>query len=74
MGRFGQAVQAGMLAVAAEPLRESAQRTLIAVHIGEGNVAAAVKQYDLFRTLLRDELHLEPSAEMQTLVEGLLVR
>lgn len=74
LGRFGEAVQAGMLAVAAEPLRESAQRTLIAVHIAEGNVAAALKQYDSFHTLLRDELHLEPSAEMQALVEGLRVR
>jgi DNA-binding SARP family transcriptional activator len=70
-GRFGQAVQAGMLAVSAEPLRESAQRTLIAAHLAEGNMAAALKRYDSFRTLLRDELDLEPSEQMQALVEGL---
>lgn len=71
MGRFGHAVQAGMLAVSVEPLRESAQRTLIAAHAADGNTAAALKQYESFRVLLRDELDLEPSPEMQTQIEVL---
>lgn len=71
MKRFGPAVQAGMLAVSAEPLRESAQRTLIAAHIAEGNFSAAMRQYTTFRELLRDELQIDPSPQMQTLVEGL---
>jgi DNA-binding SARP family transcriptional activator len=71
MGRFGEAVQASMIAVSAEPLRESAQRTLVAAHLADGNVAAAVKQYDSFRELLQDELKLDPSVEMQALVKGL---
>jgi DNA-binding SARP family transcriptional activator len=71
MGHFGHAVQAGMMAVSGEPLRESAQRTLIIAHIAEGNVAAAVKQYDSFRELLHDELQLDPSREMQELVKNL---
>jgi DNA-binding SARP family transcriptional activator len=71
MGRSGQAVQAGMLAVSGDALRESAQRTLVAAHLAEGNVAAAVEQYDSFRELLRDELNLEPSPAMQILVQGL---
>lgn len=71
MGRFGQATQAGLLAVCGEPLRESAQRALIASHLAEGNVAAALKQYESFRELLRDELDLDPSPEMQSLVNGL---
>jgi DNA-binding SARP family transcriptional activator len=69
MGRSGQAVQAGMLAVSVEPLRESAQRALVAAHFAEGNAAAAVKQYESFRDLLRRELDLEPSADMRELVE-----
>lgn len=71
MGQFGRAVQAGLRAVSVEPLRESAQRVLVASHIAEGNIGAALKQYDSFRALLRDELHLEPSAPMQALIEGL---
>lgn len=70
MGRSGQAVQAGLQAVSGEPLRESAQRALVSAHIAEGNVAAALAQYDTFRDFLRVELDLEPSAEMQTLIEG----
>lgn len=69
-GRFGHAVQAGKLAVSVEPLRESAQRTLIAAHLAEGNNGEAVKQYDSFRNLLRRELDLEPSAEMRDVIEG----
>jgi DNA-binding SARP family transcriptional activator len=71
MGRFGQAVQAGIAAVSGEPLRESAQRALVSAHMAEGNVAAAARQYDSFRRLLRDELKLDPSAEMRALVKGL---
>lgn len=71
MGQFGQAVQAGILAVSVEPLRESAQRVLVAAHLAEGNVAAGLKQYDSFRTLLRDELKLEPSPQMQDLIKGI---
>jgi DNA-binding SARP family transcriptional activator len=71
LGRHGQATQAGLLAVSVEPLRESAQRVLIASHLADGNVSAAHEQYDSFRNLLRRELDIEPSREMQLLVEGL---
>jgi DNA-binding SARP family transcriptional activator len=70
-GRFGQAVQVGMVAVAGEPLRESAQRALIAAHLADGNVGAAVGQYRVFARFLRSELGLEPSPAMQTLMDGL---
>jgi DNA-binding SARP family transcriptional activator len=70
-GRFGQAVQAGLAAVAGEPLRESARLALIEAHLGEHNVAAALREYEVFRQLLRRELGLQPSQNMQTLVEAL---
>ena len=60
-GRFGEAVDAGQAAVAAEPLRESAQRALIEAHLAEGNRCEANRQYDLYRGLLRDALGIEPS-------------
>jgi DNA-binding SARP family transcriptional activator len=74
---FGQtlrAVQVGLAAVAAEPLRESAHRLLIQAHLAEGNVAEAIRQYDLYRTLLLKELGIEPSPTIKRLVhaEGLL--
>jgi DNA-binding SARP family transcriptional activator len=71
-GRFGAAVQAGLAAVAGEPLRESAHRTLIQAHLSEGNPGEAVRQYHLYRRLLAGELALEPSAAIRGLVQPLL--
>ena len=70
-GRFGQAVQAGLAAVSGEPLRESARRALIEAHLAERNVAAALREYDAFHQLLRDELGVGPSEDLRALVEGL---
>lgn len=63
-GRHGQAVDAGLCAVAEEPLRESAQRALIAAHLREGNACEALRQYQAYRTLLWASLGLEPSFEL----------
>ena len=73
-GRYAQAVEAGIAAVAAEPLRESAHRTLIEAHVAEGNVKEALQQYRTFRRLLHDELDLEPSDAMEDLVRRMKLR
>jgi DNA-binding SARP family transcriptional activator len=70
-GELGQAVQAGLAAVAGEPLREGSRRALIEAHLAEGNASAALREYDAFRELLFAELGREPSAQMRSLVEGL---
>jgi DNA-binding SARP family transcriptional activator len=72
-GRFGEAIQAGLTAVDGEPLRESAQRSLIRAHLAEGNGSEAVRRYRSFVKLLHDELGLKPSAGMNDLVKGLRV-
>jgi DNA-binding SARP family transcriptional activator len=73
VGAHGLAVEAGLACVAADPLRESAHRALIKVHIAEGNPAEAVRQYRLYQRLVADELGLRPSAELQQLVDHLPV-
>ena len=55
------AVLAGLAAVQADPLRETANRVLVEAHLGEGNVAEAVRHFDRFRDLLRRELGVEPN-------------
>jgi DNA-binding SARP family transcriptional activator len=45
-GRADQAIEAAMLAVGADPLRESAQRALVEAHLAEGNWAEARRRYD----------------------------
>jgi DNA-binding SARP family transcriptional activator len=67
-GRCAHAVSMGVLAVQAEPLRESAHRALIGAHIAEGNIGEALAQYAYFKRLIRDELQLAPSRQMEELI------
>lgn len=65
---FGRATETALAAVAAEPLRESAHRALIAVHLAQGNRSEAIRQYARYRHLMREELDLEPSSQMDELI------
>lgn len=67
-GRFGEAVDVGLTAVAGEPLRESAHLALIAAYLAEGNPVEAGRQYLRYRDLARDELGLAPSPALTALV------
>lgn len=67
--RLPEALEAGLAALAGDPLRESSHRALVRVHLAHGNVAEAVRQYDLYRRLLSDNLGLEPSERMLELIE-----
>jgi DNA-binding SARP family transcriptional activator len=69
--RYTEASIAALAAIGADPLRESAYRLLIESYLGVGNVAEAVRQFDVFRTQLRKELGLEPSAQIQELLAGI---
>ncbi|MFC6705797.1 AfsR/SARP family transcriptional regulator [Flexivirga alba] len=69
-GRGAEAVCAGQAAVAAEPLRESAQQLLITAHLAEGNVYEARRQYEIFRRLLWENLQLSPSPQLSELVSA----
>ena len=68
--RYGEAVEAGLAAVRAEPLRESAHQALVRAHLAEGNRFEATRQYQSCRHLLRSELGLEPSPGLQALVRS----
>ena len=72
-GRFDAALEAGLAAVAGEPLRESSHRAVIRAHLADGNVAEAVRQYRLCRRLLNDQLGLEPSDQTDGLFANLHV-
>lgn len=72
--RFAEAVQAGLTAVASEPLRETAQCALIAAFLAEGNVVDAIRQYHSYQSLLRDSLGLDPGPQLHELVRSLPVR
>jgi DNA-binding SARP family transcriptional activator len=65
--RMGEAVEAALCAIAGEPLRESAHRCLIRIHLAEGNRGEALRQYQLYCRLLREELDVDPSPLMEEL-------
>jgi DNA-binding SARP family transcriptional activator len=68
VGRYGEALQAAYAAVDTEPLRESAHRAVVHVHLAEGNAAEAVRAYEMFRDMLADELGVTPSNQMDELL------
>ena len=67
------AVLAGLAAVQADPLRETANRVLVEAHLNEGNVVEAVRHFDRFRDLLWRELGVEPDPSFLSLVHAPLV-
>jgi DNA-binding SARP family transcriptional activator len=68
VGRYGDAIEVALTALRHEPLRESAHRAVISVHLAEGNPSEALRQYRRFRELLYAELGLEPSPLIKELV------
>jgi DNA-binding SARP family transcriptional activator len=69
--RFLPALEAALVAVAIEPIRESAHRTVIEIHLAEGNSACAMRHYQRYRGLLHRELGVSPSRRMIRLIEPL---
>jgi DNA-binding SARP family transcriptional activator len=67
-GRHADAIQAALAAIRLEPLRETAHRTLIEIHLAEGNWSEAHRQFDRCRQLLQRELGVEPSDSMRHLL------
>lgn len=73
-GRLGEALEAGLAALAGEPLRESAHRAVIRVHLAEGNCGEAIRQYRFCRSLLGDQLGVEPSHHLEELIGSVTTR
>jgi DNA-binding SARP family transcriptional activator len=67
IGRYGAAALAGLTAVDREPLRESAHRALMKVHIAEGNAAEAIRRYQQYEAIAARDLGIGPSAIMRSL-------
>ncbi len=67
-GRHAEAIDAALAAVAADPLRDSAQRVLLEAHLAEGNWAEGRRAHLAYRTLLERELGILPSHEHQVLL------
>jgi DNA-binding SARP family transcriptional activator len=67
-GRYGEALDAALAAVRSDPLRESARRLILRIHLAEGNQVEAVRHFHSYRALLATELGIEPSPRTWALV------
>jgi len=68
--RFANALEAGLAAVAVEPLRETGHAAVIEAHLAEGNLIEASRQYELLRDLLREHLGVRPSKRVRQLIHA----
>ncbi|MGW9024497.1 AfsR/SARP family transcriptional regulator [Streptomyces sp. NPDC055722] len=69
-GDFAGALEAVLVALRAEPLRESPHRLLLEIHLAEGNYSEAIYTYHAYRILLRRELGVNPSPVMRRLLDA----
>jgi DNA-binding SARP family transcriptional activator len=65
-GRLAESLDAALIVCHADPLRETAQETLIEAYVSEGNFVAAQRRFEEYRRLVLDELGVEPSLELTT--------
>jgi DNA-binding SARP family transcriptional activator len=70
--RFAAALDTALEAIRLEPLRESAHRVVIGIHLAEGNVVEAVRHYRFVRDLLRVELGVEPSGQLTAMLPAVV--
>ena len=70
-GRYSAGVIHTQLLLELEPWREEGQRQLMRLLALSGQQSAALKQYDLCRQILKEELGLDPSKETTALFQAI---
>lgn len=67
-GEVELALSLALEAVRSEPLRETATACLMAVYVAEGNMSDALREYQAFRWLLRQELGIAPTERLASVL------
>jgi DNA-binding SARP family transcriptional activator len=68
-GYFAPAMMLAYKAIRADPLRESAHRQLIEIHLAQGNRVQAVEVYGTFVQQLWQDHRIRPSSMLQNLMQ-----
>jgi DNA-binding SARP family transcriptional activator len=71
-GRFGEACSRAQAALSLDPLRESAIRLVVEIHLREGNAVEAVRRYWRFQRQLQEETGCRPGPALTTLLAPVL--
>lgn len=69
-GQYGMALECALAAVRADELRESAHRSVIRIHLAEGNLAEAMRAYEQCSKLLWTDLAIHPSEATRALLSS----
>ncbi len=64
-GQFAEALKVYQKLLAEDPLQETEQQAVMRLFLQMGDRSAALRQYEQYRVLLRDQLGLEPSPQTQ---------
>jgi DNA-binding SARP family transcriptional activator len=68
VGAYGLAMESALAALQIDTLRESAHRTVIQIHLAEGNVAEARRAYQHCAEILARDVGIAPSAMTRALL------
>lgn len=71
-GAYAEGLAAGQRLLAHDPLREEIHREMMRLYLKAGERALAVRQYNLCREILADELSIAPMAETEALYHEVL--
>jgi DNA-binding SARP family transcriptional activator len=67
-GRYLEALDIGLSAVTADPLRESAHRIVMRIHLMEGNYSEALREFNAYAEIARRDLGVGPSSHIEELL------
>lgn len=70
--RFEDALSYALHTLAMDPYNESAVKTIVHVHLQQGNTTGALRQLDEFETTLKQDMGIEPGKELLTLRRSIL--
>jgi DNA-binding SARP family transcriptional activator len=70
-GHFAEALKVYLKLLAEDPLLETEQQAVMRLYLQMGDRAAALRQFEQYRLLLRDQLGLEPGLHLQAFEEQL---
>jgi DNA-binding SARP family transcriptional activator len=72
-GRYAEAVEAALAAVALDPFDEKARIALVAAHLAEGNLIEGRRAVATYRGMALRELGVEPNQELTALLQAALL-
>lgn len=71
-GRLDDALSCALRILSVDPYSENAVKTMVHIHLRQGNAVGAIRQLDDFQRFLKQDLGVEPGTEILTLRSSIL--